>query len=315
MPRKIIIDTDPGIDDALAIYYALAAPELELVGLTTIFGNCETPLSTTNALRLLEIAGRGDIPVAEGAHAPLVVPFGGAADFVHGADGQGDINLPAPTTSKHPLPAAQFIVEMVNRSPEPITLVPIGPLTNIALALALDPTLERKLGGIVLMGGNAFAPGNISPAAEANILGDPEAAERVFRTHVPIVMIGLDLTDRALMTGEQIDRLATFGNPRADHLARIIPFYRKFHQQWYEADGILIHDSMTIAYLLHPHLFKTRDYQIVVELQGVNRGRTTPAFERGVNREAWKGRPNVTVCLDADIPALIDLELQHHARP
>ena len=314
MTRKIIIDTDPGIDDALAIYYALAAPELEVVGVTTIFGNCETPLSTINALRLLEIAGRSDIPVAEGAHAPLVVPFGGAADFVHGTDGQGNVHLPPPQTTKHPLTAAQFIIEMVNRSPEPITLVPIGPLTNIALALALDPTLERKLGGIVLMGGNAFAPGNITPAAEANILGDPEAAERVFRAHVPIVMVGLDLTDRTLMTGDKIDQLATFNNPRAQHLARIIPFYRKFHQQWYEADGILIHDSMTIAYLLHPHLFKTREYQVVVELHGVNRGRTTPAFERGVNREAWEGRPKVTVCLDADIDALIDLELQHHAR-
>ena len=192
--RQIIVDTDPGIDDAMAIFYALASPELDVVGLTTVFGNVGVDLGTTNALRLLEIAERTDIPVAAGAPKPLVTPYHGPADFVHGRDGQGDTFGPAPTTSANAAHAAQFIVDTVMATPGEITLVPIGPLTNIALAMTMCPGLTAHVREIVLMGGNAFCPGNASPSGEANILNDPEAADIVFGAECPIVMAGLDVT-------------------------------------------------------------------------------------------------------------------------
>ena len=195
-PRKIIIDTDPGIDDAMAIFFALASPELEVVALTTVFGNAHTTTCTENALRLLEIAERTDIPVAEGAHTPLAMSFRGPADFVHGSNGQGDAQLGPPSTAKVNDSAVELIIDVVMRSPNEITLVPLGPLTNIARALQAEPKLAHNLAGIVLMGGNVFRGGNASPAAEANIINDPEAADIVFGATCPVVMAGLDVTSR-----------------------------------------------------------------------------------------------------------------------
>ena len=185
--RKIIIDTDPGIDDAMAIFLALASPELDVVGLTTVMGNVEVDLATTNALRLLEIAGRSDIPVAEGAGKPIATDFLGTVEFVHGDDGQGNAFLPSPASRPLGISAAEFIVQQARAYPGEITLVPIGPLTNIALALRLEPNLPKLVAGAVLMGGNAFCPGNASPTAEANIRNDPEALTeaRAFWNAVP----------------------------------------------------------------------------------------------------------------------------------
>jgi uridine nucleosidase len=180
MPRKVIIDTDPGVDDTMAIYFALKSPELELIGLTTIFGNVTTELATTNALRLMEIAGRTDIPVAKGSDDPIAVPYSGAVPFVHGDDGQGNVHLPPPTTQAVDQSAAQFIVEQIMSQPGEVTLIPVGPLTNIALALRLEPRIAQNVKEVVVMGGNALGPGNASPAAEANIRNDPEAADVVF---------------------------------------------------------------------------------------------------------------------------------------
>src|SRR5687768_3597556 len=154
MVRKIIIDTDPGVDDAMAIFLALASPELDVIGLTTIFGNVDTELATTNALRLLEIAGHHEIPVAQGATAPLTRPFAGPVPFVHGEDGQGNVFLPRPETKAVPETAAAFIARQVMAHPGEITLAPIGPLTNIALALRLEPAMATNVQEVVLMGGN-----------------------------------------------------------------------------------------------------------------------------------------------------------------
>ena len=214
-PTRIIIDTDPGIDDAMAIFYALASPELDVVGLTTIFGNNTTEVCTANALRLLEIAARADIPVARGADRPLNQEYRGAVDFVHGTDGQGDVFLPPPVGAPIDEDAAHFIIRSVMAAPGEITLVPIGPLTNIALAMLIEPRLATKLAGIVLMGGAAFRGGNASPAAEANILNDPEGADIVFGADCPIVMAGLDVTESIMMTGADLARIATFDNVRA----------------------------------------------------------------------------------------------------
>ncbi len=314
-PRKILIDTDPGIDDAMAIFYALESPELEVVGLTSIFGNADIDVTTTNALKLLEIAGRTDIPVARGVDQPLAMPFRGAVTFVHGSDGQGDVFLSPPTTSVHVLDAPHFIIRSVLDAPGEITLVPLGPLTNIATAFRLEPTLSSKLAGIVLMGGNAFVGGNASPAAEANIINDPEAADIVFGAECEVVMAGLDVTERTVMETSDLARIGTFDNPRAQHLARIIPFYEEFYRKRLGLEGICIHDSTTISYLLAPHLYEWVEYPIRVDIgNSVCRGKTQPAVHVSDVETAWTGRRPVRILTRTDSRVVVELELERLAR-
>jgi len=314
-PRKILIDTDPGIDDAMAIFYALESPEFEVVGLTSIFGNADIDVATVNALKLLEIAGRTDIPVARGVDQPLAMPFRGAVAYVHGADGQGDVFLSPPTTSVNELDAPHFIIQSVLDAPGEITLVPLGPLTNIATAFQLEPTLSSKLAGIVLMGGNAFVGGNASPAAEANILNDPEAADIVFGADCQVVMAGLDVTEPTLMTTSDLARIAMFDNPRAQHLAAIVPFYANFYRQRLGIEGICIHDSTTISYMLAPHLYTWVDYPVRVDIgNSVCRGKTQPAVHVSDVETAWTGRRPVRILTEADTRAVVELELERLAR-
>lgn len=310
MPKRILIDTDPGIDDAMAIFYALESPELEVVGLTTVFGNAHTPVCTRNALRLLEVAGRADVPVAEGAHRPMAMDFRGPADFVHGADGQGNINDLPPAGSVVEQDAIEFIVERVMFSPGEITLVPIGPLTNIALALQYEPRLAENLAGIVLMGGNAFCGGNASPAAEANIINDPEAADIVFAAQCPIVMAGLDVTERTHMSGQQLDQITLVDNPRAEHLARMLPYYRAFSISVSGHDGIFCHDSTAISYLIAPQHYTSVAHPIRVDCSdGIGRGKTWAKIRPSHGVSAWDGRPDVTILTAVDADAVVHLEL------
>lgn len=311
--RKIIIDTDPGIDDAMAIFLALTSPELDVVGLTTVMGNVEVDLATTNALRLLEIAGRSDIPVAEGAAKPIAADFLGAVGFVHGDDGQGNAFLPPPTGQPLGISAAEFIVQQARAHPGEITLVPIGPLTNIALALRLEPNLPSLVAGVVLMGGNAFCAGNASPAAEANIRNDPEAADVVFGAGWPITMVGLDVTNEVLMTDHDLDELHSFATPQGKHLGRINPFYRAFLGERLGTSGIVIHDSAAIAYLLAPGLFKVVKAPVRVETGGsFSRGKTWPYVGRTDDNHlpAWQSRPLVDICAGVDGQAVVALILQ-----
>lgn len=314
MPQKIIIDTDPGVDDAMAIFFALRSPELDVIGLTTIFGNVFTDLATTNALRLLEIAGRADIPVAKGAEHPLAGLFTEPATMVHGEDGQGNVFLPPPTTQPVDIPAARFIVEQVMAAPGEIALVPVGPLTNIALALRLEPRIVDRVKQVVLMGGNALVPGNITPAAEANIYHDPEAADVVFGAGWPVVMVGLDVTHTVNMTPEHLARYGQAANPLAQHIARITPFYRAYFERSFSgAQGIYVHDSSAIAYLIDPALFKTKEWPVRVETQGFSRGKTWPAIGDMERAIPWQNRPRVTVCVEADSDGITGLELSRLA--
>jgi inosine-uridine nucleoside N-ribohydrolase len=312
MPRKIIIDTDPGIDDAMAIHFALRSPELEVIGLTTIFGNVTTDLATTNALRLLEIAGRQDIPVARGADDPIAVPFGGAVPFVHGEDGQGNVFLPPPTTQAVTQTAAQFIIEQVMTQPGEVTLVPIGPLTNIALALRLEPRIAQHVRELVLMGGNALGPGNATPAAEANIHNDPEAADVVLGAPWQVTMVGLDVTNQVVMSDAQLTEYGRSSHPLARHIARIVPFYRDFYQARHGLNGICVHDSTAIAYLIEPTLFTAQAWPVRVETaSGISRGKTWPAtglLDRPSLRP-WQNRPRVNVCVAVEGDKTVALEL------
>jgi inosine-uridine nucleoside N-ribohydrolase len=298
--HRIIIDTDPGIDDAMAIFFALNSPEIELVGLTTIFGNGHTDLTTINALRLLEIAGRSEIPVAQGAAQPIASSFDEPGAAVHGDDGQGNLHLPLPSTKAIQQPAAEFIVEQIMRAPGEITLVPIGPLTNIAQALQLEPRITKAAREVVIMGGNGFCPGNITPAAEANIYHDVEAADIVFGAEWSVTMVGLDVTHKSVMTAEQLKRFAGSNKATTQHLGGIIPFYHNFTRTINKMDGIYLHDPATLAYLVAPDAFRTQEWWVRVESERFSRGKTWPA--RHINKwsSAWLNRPYVNICVDVD---------------
>ena len=219
--------------------------------------------------------------------------------YVHGDDGQGDLFLPDPAGSAIELSAAQFIIERLRANPGEITLAPVGPLTNIALALRLEPRIADWVDEVVLMGGNALVPGNASPAGEANIRNDPEAADLVFGADWQVTMVGLDVTLRVHMRPEQITEYATHGNPMSDHISRILPHYRNYFESNYDAEGIFVHDSSAIAYLLDPGLFTVRRWPIRVGAQGLGRGKTWPATGGRV-LPAWEGRQPVNVCVGVE---------------
>lgn len=311
MSRRIIIDTDPGIDDAMAIYYALGAAELEVVALTTIFGNVLTPQATASALALLDIAGRPDIPVIEGAHGPLAGGvFEHPAAFVHGDDGLGDAGTEPSRRRAEAGDAARFIVEAARQAPGEITLVPLGPLTNVALARELEPELDSLLAGIVLMGGAAFVGGNVSPAAEANIFKDPEAADVVFGMSCPIVMAGLDVTATTVMGDADLARLCAQPGRRAAHLAEILPCYIAFHRRIGVDDGVFIHDPMTISYLLAPEAFDWVEHPVRVDTgNSFGRGATLACSRRVAPWPAWADRPPVRILTGVDATRVIDLQI------
>jgi inosine-uridine nucleoside N-ribohydrolase len=308
MSKKIIIDTDPGVDDAMAILLALKSPGIELVGLTTVYGNVYTDLATQNALRLVEFAGRPDIPVAHGAESPLFAPLGPPADFVHGRDGLGNINLPPPQGRAVDRPAAQFIVEMVMAHPGEVTLVPIGPLTNLALALSLEPRLAEHVAEVVVMGGAATVNGNVTPAAEANIINDPHAADIVFTAAWPVTMVGLDVTMQTIMTDDYMTDLKGSGSPTAEFIYTISRFYRDFHYDTHGLSGMHTHDPSAIAYLLDPTLFTTVRGPLRVVTEGIAVGQTL--LDRRQNwrhPNAWTDQPAVNVCLGVDSERLLAL--------
>jgi uridine nucleosidase len=311
MPRKIIIDTDPGVDDTFAIFLALRSPEIQVIGLTSVYGNVHTSLATTNALRLLEIAGRADIPVAHGADKPLERAYKGPVPFIHGEDGQGNVFLPAPHARPlEGITAAEFIVQQVMNAPGEVTLVPVGPLTNIALALDLEPRIVSSVKEVVLMGGNAFCSGNATPAAEANIHNDPEAAERVFSAGWNLTMVGLDVTERTIMTSAQSRTLETMQNPLAQHLARINPFYERFTHNSAGIDGTYTHDPSAILFLTHPQAFTTRDCPVRVDTVGIGTGKTWPNPFPNRTHPDWAGRATTHICTDVDADLVVGVMLE-----
>jgi uridine nucleosidase len=313
--HKIIIDTDPGVDDTMAIYFALNSSQIELVGLTTIFGNVDVDMATVNALKILEIAGRTDIPVIKGAENPLTSLYSGPVPFVHGDDGQGNINLAPPETRALPGTGAQFIVDQIMNNPGEITLIPIGPLTNLALALRLEPEIIRNVKEVIFMGGNALCPGNATPAAEANIHNDPEAADLVLGADWPVSMVGLDVTHHVNMTNEILGEFTRLSNPLAAHISKIIGFYRDFFEKTNKIDGIYVHDSSAIAYFLDRKLFQTAEWPVKVDIsEDIGRGKTWPAMgdtdlEDNEALLPWRGRPRVNVCIGVNGEAVIKLLL------
>ncbi len=314
MKQKIIIDTDPGIDDTMAIFFALSSSELDLLGLTTVYGNTPTNQGTINALRILEIASRQDIPVYAGAEKPLDTPYTGKGEFVHGHDGQGNTNLDPPNTKAEPGSAVDFLEKVIKENPGEIILVPIGPLTNIAELLIKNPKIAKDIKEIILMGGNALSQGNASPAAEANIRNDPEAADIVFSAECEISMVGLDVTNQVFMEKEDIDKIVNFNSPQTNHLKKIFPFYVNFLTEFFGKEGMPTHDSSAIAYLIDRSLFETIQHPIVVETLGISRGKTWMGTGMDkTDNNPWGNRRKINICINVEKDKVIDLIIKRIA--
>ena len=278
--HQLIIDTDPGVDDAMAIALACAHPHIELLGLTTVFGNVSVEMATRNALAILQQFGSDNVPVATGAASPLVQKPLPHPDFVHGKDGLGNINLSPSTQTPLSADAADFIVEQANLHPGEITLVAVGPLTNVAVALQRDPDLPGKLKNLVVMGGALDEPGNVSPVAEANFLGDPHAADEVFSVEWPAVIVGLDVTHKVLLFDSDLDTIARDSSTYGDLLRRSSRFYIDYYTSTgaasnYPEPGCAMHDAAAVVYALHPELFETVSGAVRVIEEGVAAGQLT----------------------------------------
>jgi purine nucleosidase len=300
MAEKIIIDCDPGIDDMLAIFYALASDALDVVGITTVYGNVPAETGAQNALRLIEMAGRSNIPVAVGARNPLCGTYSHTFSSIHGKDGLGNTHLPEPIGKPIAQTAVDFIVEQVDAHPGEITLAPIGPLTNIALAIQLHPHIVSKVKRVVLMGGAAFVPGNVNPASEANIHSDPEAAVAVFKADWDLTMLGLDVTRNIRLTDEDIQRFARSNKSTAQLIAKAVPNYLKFYKKKYGKNWCQLHDPSVISYILHPSLFEVKQYPMTIGLHGSGRGKTWAWMPWHLWNTTVDADKKVTVVLNAD---------------
>lgn len=265
-PFRVIIDTDPGVDDALALLLAMRSPELKIEAITPVAGNVPLDLTLPNALRMVEIAGRTDIPVAAGARAPLMRRLV-TATYAHGENGLGGAVFPEPTTKPVAAPAAEIIRQIVRKYPGEVTLITIGPLTNIATALNSDPDLASMVRALVMMGGS-LSGGNITPAAEFNVYVDPEAARIVFQSGIPVTMVGLDVTRRTSLTDEHVRTLEAAQNPVSQAAAKIGRNAIDHNRERGFLVGPNMHDSLAVAGFLDPAILKLQDYYIDVETTG-----------------------------------------------
>lgn len=304
-PTRVIVDTDPGLDDTAAILFTLACPDRVTVEMvTTVFGNAGIDNSTCNALTILDAAGRTDIPVYQGAARPLLRPPR-YAPHVHSEDGLGGLaSRYPPTGSVRPGIAAEKIVEHIMASPGEITLVALGPLTNVALALALEPRLATGVREIVLMGGAVRVPGNVSPVASANMLNDPDAAAAVYSSGAPLVQAGLDVALPTIISPDHLARIAAVDTPAArlmtDVAKAAIASYLPLHG---DEGGARFNDLPTVAYVVDKTLFRVERHPVVIE--------TTGTYTTGMTVVDWRrdlGRPeNTDVLLGVDVPRLVEL--------
>jgi inosine-uridine nucleoside N-ribohydrolase len=299
MATKIILDTDPGHDDAIALLLALASPELEVVGVTTVSGNQTLEKTTANALKILEFVDRTDIPVHAGSPRPMVRDQW-AAEYVHGETGLDGPDLPDPTTSPADGHAVDFLATQLGEHDD-LVLVPVGPLTNIGLLLAKHPGIEERIGRIVLMGG-AIAEGNVTPAAEFNIWADPEAAHRVFTSSVDVTMVGLDVTHKALLKPDKVKELRQ-GSRVGALVGELYDFYHGHHARMYGWEGSPVHDALAVAHVIRDDFLTTEHLNVQVDIgPEPGRGRTYVDLWRRTGNE-----PNAHVGVEVDGPAFIDV--------
>lgn len=305
--RKIIIDTDPGVDDAITIFAALLHPDVEVIGLTTIFGNCPTTKSTENALGLLELAERADVPVAKGSDCT----FTGEeklriADFVHGDDGLGNTGGMRPKSKAVEATASEFILDCASKHPGEVTVLALGPLTNLAIALRDRPDVPLR--SIVCLGGAFFVNGNVNPSAEANIFCDPHAADLVFGGRVPMQIVPLDVTCRCLFSSMDLETLAKKGGTIGKCVSDVSQFYADFHKRTYNLNGLMLHDPTAFIAVVRPDLFYWKSGAVRVACDGLLKGMTVMDENKKIWRgeNPWTGREQHSVALQVDDRAVVD---------
>lgn len=310
-PYQVIYDTDPGVDDAMALYFALAHPVIDVVGITTTFGNVTVQQAAINALYLTAIAGK-NVPVTQGVATPCGKPSETPPAHIHGADGLG--NLPARVATSNqldPRSSAQFIVDMARAQPGDITLVAVGPLGNLSLALKLEPRLPQLLREVIIMGGTIAEPGNVSPVAEANIWNDPHAADHVFTAGWKLTMVGLDVTHQVRVPLSLVDRIAQRQHHLAtDTLLHAVAFYARFYTGLYahltQEPGCFAHDVLAFIYLVQPELFTLEHGAIRVATEGLAQGQTIMNRRDFIHypQAGWeKDKPLAQVCMQVQADA------------
>ncbi|RJX40272.1 nucleoside hydrolase [Paenibacillus pinisoli] len=301
--RKIIMDCDPGHDDAIAIILAAAQPQLEILAITTVSGNAEIEKTTQNALKVCDLISLNKVIVSKGASEPMV-RLRETAPGIHGDSGLDGPELPEPSHSWSEEHGVDTIIRLVKESAEPVTLLPTGPLTNIALALTKAPEIKSNIEEIVLMGGGTF--GNWTPTAEFNIWADPEAARKVFESGIPTVVMGLDITHQALATKEVIAEVNGIDNRVAKIVGELLVFFASTYKEMFDFDGAPVHDVLTVAYLVAPELFKTKDVNIVVETKGEYTAGTTLVDLHGVTGRAVNAKFGLELDVDGFWKLMID---------
>lgn len=298
--KSIILDVDTGIDDAMAMAYAARSPELHLLGVTTLFGNVSMEEATRNSLYMLELLGREDVPVYAGADKPIARPGRGYAKQVHGEDGLGGALNGEPKGRAGSMTAAQFMVEQVRRLPGEVTIIAVGPMTNLAQAIVADPDFVRLVGQVVIMGGAVTVPGNVTAHAEANIYSDPEAAAFVFRSGLPLTLVGLDVTMQTLLPRTRLAEWQHSGDSVAQFLAKATNFYMNAYETWSPGiGGCALHDPLAVGMVVDPTLCRTEQMHVEVITEGEMTGKTVG--------EQHASTPPINVCLDVDA----DRFLQH----
>ena len=304
--KRVIIDADPGIDDMAAILMALASDKLQVEAITTVFGNASVEQCTVNTLRILEAAGRADIPVYQGVGRTLTYHEPFYSPHIHGDDGIGNIDWPMPTTKMQERHAVPELIDRVRASPGEITLMAIGRQTNVALAVSIEPRFAESVAEIVVMGGSIHQPGNITPLATANIGGDPEAADAVYRSGARVTQVGLDVVNSVEVSAAQQQRVWDTGTPAARMLEMATRFINRAYQKdkrLNSPDGVMYSDLSPMAYAIAPELFELEDMHVRVETQGeFARGFTVADLRKNSTAE-----PNVSVAMEVDADAVTEL--------
>lgn len=305
--KKIWIDTDPGIDDTYAIAMLLTDPEIEIMGVSTVFGNVTVEKTTQNARLLLEAAGKEHLTLARGASVPLYVPLD-TSPFVHGANGLGDMPLPDAKMEESALRAPQAIIDAILNNPHEVTLLPIGPLTNIGMAIILEPKIVELAKEVVIMGGAVHCPGNITPAAEANFFHDPHAAQIVLSAGWKVVLAGLDVCSKGLIPSKLLEKIGNGRNPLAPYMKGSLPFFQNFLKLFELGDSVTLPDTLASAYLLEPDIFTIKEEYLFVETEGSCMGQSL-----AVPRGKWYEDPNSNARYAADnhiglVDVLLDVE-------
>lgn len=293
--KKVWIDTDPGVDDTFAISMLFEAKDqIDVIGFSTIFGNADVDQTTINTKVLLEAAGKQKLPVTKGSYYPLYVPLD-TSPHVHGENGMGDMPLPEPTMKEYDVSAPQAIIDAIYADPHEVTLLLIGPLTNAAIALLLEPNIVNYVKDVVIMGGAVRCPGNITPVAEANFFHDPHAAQIVLRANWPITLVPLDVCDGGMVPQAALEKICSADKPLAPYIAGSLPFFQKFLEQYNIFEKVDFPDALAAAYLLEPEIFTVERSRVFVETEGSCQGQSVE-----VPRSQWYQDASEKRTFDAD---------------